>query len=298
MEIYQLRAFVTAARLGNLTRTAESLHLTQPAITAQIKALEEELGVALFDRRPGRIALTKAGESLLAEADQVLLCAARLLSSAQQLQGQVTGSLVLGTVDEPDVLRLGRTLGALVQALPLLEIRTRVGLSEELRGQVGTGLLQAAFHIGDSMPGDVAGMALQTLHYRIAAPIGWSERVLRAGWADLAAMPWIGAPPQHHVQVLRSGLFARRGLQVGHGVESDETGLALSLVRNSVGLALLREDVAMQASGRAELVIWPHARVPAQLSLIHSPAVSHEPAMVAMLSVLRQVWTGAAAVPL
>ena len=69
MEIYQLRAFVTAARLGNLTRTAEVLHLTQPAITAQIKALEEELGVALFDRRPGRISLTKAGEALLGEAD-------------------------------------------------------------------------------------------------------------------------------------------------------------------------------------------------------------------------------------
>ena len=44
MEIYQLKAFVTAARLGNLTRTAEVLHLTQPAITAQIKALEEHLG--------------------------------------------------------------------------------------------------------------------------------------------------------------------------------------------------------------------------------------------------------------
>lgn len=53
MEIYQLRAFATAARLGNLTRTAEALHLTQPAITAQIKALEEDLGVSLFERRPG-----------------------------------------------------------------------------------------------------------------------------------------------------------------------------------------------------------------------------------------------------
>ena len=63
MEMYQLRAYVTAATLGSVTRTAEALHLTQPAITAQIKALEEELGVALFDRRPGRISLTRAGEA-------------------------------------------------------------------------------------------------------------------------------------------------------------------------------------------------------------------------------------------
>ena len=68
MEMYQLRAYVTAATLGSVTRTAEALHLTQPAITAQIKALEEELGVALFDRRPGRISLTKAGEELLPQA--------------------------------------------------------------------------------------------------------------------------------------------------------------------------------------------------------------------------------------
>jgi DNA-binding transcriptional ArsR family regulator len=55
MEIYQLRAFVTVAKIGHLTRAAEVLHVTQPAVTGQIKALEEELGIALFDRRPGRI---------------------------------------------------------------------------------------------------------------------------------------------------------------------------------------------------------------------------------------------------
>ena len=73
MEMYQLRAYVTAATLGSVTRTAETLHLTQPAITAQIKALEEELGVALFDRRPGRISLTKAGEEQLPQAQQEAL---------------------------------------------------------------------------------------------------------------------------------------------------------------------------------------------------------------------------------
>ena len=72
MEIYQLRAFVTVARIGQLTRAAEALHVTQPAVTGQIKALEEELGVSLFDRRPGRIALTRAGERLLPEAEKVL----------------------------------------------------------------------------------------------------------------------------------------------------------------------------------------------------------------------------------
>ena len=148
MEIYQLRAFVTAAKLGHVTRTAEALHLTQPAITAQIKALEEELGVALFDRRPGRISLTRAGEALLPDAENVLTAAGHLLGKARDLQGEVTGALTLGTVADPDTLRLGSLLGALVRTLPLLEVRTRNGPAEELREQVAAGLMQGAFYIG------------------------------------------------------------------------------------------------------------------------------------------------------
>ena len=56
MEIYQLRAYVTVARIGHLTRAAEVLHVTQPAVSGQIKALEEELGVAPFVRKPGPFA--------------------------------------------------------------------------------------------------------------------------------------------------------------------------------------------------------------------------------------------------
>src|SRR3989475_12040174 len=96
--------------LGSVTRPAEALPLTQPAITAQIKALEEELGVALFDRRPGRISLTRAGEALMEPARQVLDAAGRLQGQARELQGEITGQLLLGTVADPEALRLGSLL--------------------------------------------------------------------------------------------------------------------------------------------------------------------------------------------
>ncbi|WP_091569231.1 LysR family transcriptional regulator [Oryzisolibacter propanilivorax] len=290
MEIYQLRAFVTAAKLGNLTRTAEALHVTQPAITAQIKALEEELGVALFDRRPGRIQLTRAGEVLLPDAEQVLTAAGHLSGRARDLQGEVTGALLLGTVAEPDSLRLGSFLGALVEALPLLEIRTRGGLAEELRDQVAAGLMQGAFYIGPHIPREVAGLALQTLHFRVAGPPALREAILRAGWRELAALPWIGAPAQHHTQTLLREAFARQGLVPRQVVECDEAAAPLSLVRSGVGLALLREDAALPASERGEVVIWPHARVGARLAFIHPRAAEHDPPIVAALSVLRGIW--------
>jgi len=290
VEIYQLRAFVTVAKIGHLTRAAEALHVTQPAVTGQIKALEEELGIALFDRRPGRIALTRAGEKLLPEAEKVLAAAGALLGQARELQGEVSGALVIGTVGDPDSLRLGSLLGGLVSALPLLEIKTRSGDAESLREAVATSTLQASFYIGPNIPRDVNGLPLQTLHYRIAAPFAFSHRVLHAGWREIADMPWIGAPHASHAQNLLRDLFARQGLLPNIALESDDASAPHSLVRAGLGLALLREDVAVPAAERDEVVIWPHTRVAAMLSFIYPRTAEHDPAIVAALSVLRTVW--------
>jgi DNA-binding transcriptional LysR family regulator len=64
----------------------------------------------------------------------------------------------------------------------------------------------------------------------------------------------------------------------------------LSLVRAGLGLALLREDVAVKAAERGELVVWPHTRVAALLCFIYPKAAEHDPAIVATLQVLRTVW--------
>ena len=290
MEIYQLRAFATAARLGSLTRTAEALHLTQPAITAQIKALEEDLGVSLFDRRPGGIALTRAGELLLQDAEQILTAAGHLQGKARELQGEVTGELVLGTLADPETLRLGSLLSALAEKLPLLGIKTRHGAAEDLREQVAAGLLQGAFYIGPQVPREVAGVVLRALHYRIVGAYRGRDALLRAGWGELAAMPWVGGSSRHHVQTLLQGLFARQGLTLRQVIESDEAALPFNLARAGVGLALVPEELALAASEREELVIWPHVRVSTQLAFIHAPAAEHEPALVAVRSALRTVW--------
>ncbi|WP_066272720.1 LysR family transcriptional regulator [Hydrogenophaga palleronii] len=290
MEIYQLRAFVTVAKIGQLTRAAEVLHVTQPAVSGQIKALEEELGVSLFDRRPGRIALTRAGERLLPEAEQVLAAAGTLTAKARELQGEVSGALVIGTLGDPDALRLGSLLGGLVAALPLLEIKTRSGDAEALREAVATASLHAAFYIGPHIPRDVLGLSLQTIHYRIVAPVDYRERVLHAGWREIADLPWIGTPHASHVQTLLRDLFSRQGLLPNQVVESDDASAPFSLVRAGLGLALLREDMAVPAAERNELVIWPHTRVAALLSFIYPKTAEHDPAIVAALSVLRQVW--------
>ncbi|WP_420224471.1 LysR family transcriptional regulator [Pigmentiphaga litoralis] len=290
MEIYQLRSFVTVARLGNLTRAAEALHVTQPAVTAQIKALEEELGVTLFDRRPGRIVLTRTGEMLVPDADHILAGIGGLLSKARALQGSVTGTFLIGTLGDPDALRLGSLLSAMVRAMPVLDIKTRQGHSEALRELVATGALRAAFYIGPNTPRDVLALPLQTIHYRVVGPPSFKDRLLHAGWRELADMPWIGCSPQHHAQVLLRDMFARQGLSPNVAIDMDEFASPHSLVRAGVGLALLREDIAVPAGARDEMAIWPHARASALLSFIHGTTTANDPATVETLALLRSVW--------
>lgn len=290
MEIYQLRAFVTVARLNHLTRAAEALHLTQPAVSGQIKALEEALGLALFDRRPGRIALTRAGEQLLPHAEQVLVSVGALGGLAQSLKGEITGSMVLGTVGDADSLRLGSLLRGLVQTLPLLDIKTRADHAENLREAVAAGTLAAAFYIGPHVPRELLGLHLQTLHYRVAAPLALREQVLHSSWREMGDLPWVGGPAASHTQHLLRDLFSRQGLLPRVVLEADDTASPLPLVRAGVGLALLREDVALPAAERNEVVLWPHARASAVLCFVHAQANAQDPGVLGALSVLRSVW--------
>ena len=91
-----------------------------------------------------------------------------------------------------------------------------------------------------------------------------------------------------HVERMR--VLARQGLTLRQTVESDETALPFNLARAGVGLALVPEELALAASERQELVIWPHARLTAQLAFVYALAAEHEPALVAVLSALRSVW--------
>jgi DNA-binding transcriptional LysR family regulator len=290
VEIYQLRTFVTVARLGHITKAAESLHVTQPAVTGQIKALEQELGIALFDRGHGRITLTKAGELLLPEFEKTLGVFQAMLGKAKQIKGEITGRALIGTLGDPDFLRLGSFLNGLLAALPLLEIKTRSTLAESILDGVASGEFAAGFYIGSISARDVTSLPLRGVRYRAVAPLAFAAKLSTCGWREVATMPWIGAPEKSHVRQLLNTMFGRQGLTPNIVMESDELTSPHSLVRAGVGLALMREDLALVAAEKGEIVIWSHATIDTQLSFLYLTAAEFEPAIVGMLSVLRDAW--------
>src|ERR1700692_4039001 len=96
IENFRIRVFRVVARHLNFSRAAEELLLTQPAVTQQIKALEEEFGVPLFDRGGGSISLTPGGKALLPFAEQMKKLSEQAAAAVAGAYGQQAGELTLG----------------------------------------------------------------------------------------------------------------------------------------------------------------------------------------------------------
>ncbi|MBI4783737.1 MAG: LysR family transcriptional regulator [Oscillatoriophycideae cyanobacterium NC_groundwater_1537_Pr4_S-0.65um_50_18] len=114
MELRHLRYFVAVAEELNFSRAAARLHIAQPPLSQQIRSLEAELGVQLFERNKHRVSLTEVGELFLAEARQTLIQAERAIQTAQRASQGELGRLVIGFASSiaysifPDILRAFR----------------------------------------------------------------------------------------------------------------------------------------------------------------------------------------------
>jgi DNA-binding transcriptional LysR family regulator len=295
VELYQLRAFATVAELGHLTRAADRLHVSQPAVSAQIKALEEELGVRLFDRVPSGMALTPAGRRLLPEAAKLLAGAAALHGIARAIQGDVAGRVRLGTLSDPEFIRLAEFLAQATARFPQVEIELHHVVTGTAFAKVRDGELDASFYYGDLAHPAVASIPLREIAYRIAAPAARRDHVERAGWDALAALPWIMAPPVSTHHALANELFAARGSAPATLIEADNEAVTRSLVASGLGVALVREDLAREGEAAGEIVVWPEARLVTTLQFVYARAKREEPEIRAIAGVIRDVWRDAAA---
>lgn len=291
MEIYQIRAFVTVARAGNLTRAAEALSLTQPAVTAQIKALEQSLGVTLFERSVGKITLARAGQSLLPVAETLLANANQLKAEAAQLKGELHGIIDLGVPSERmEFLRLDELAGRITTNLPMIELQTHVLPTVQLVDHVAVGKLSAALTIAVTPPRGLQWFPLRSVTYRLVVPKNLAAANRRSGWRELADLPWIDGPHGSHTHLLLRDLFERHGLTPRTVMHSDDQANIDSLVRAGAGCALLREEIALAGVRRQDFMIWGHAKIDATLGFASSNERAAEPALIALISMLKEIW--------
>jgi DNA-binding transcriptional LysR family regulator len=144
VEIRQLTYFVTVAEELSFGRAAERLHIVQPAVSQQIRRLERELGVPLFDRSSRHVRLTAAGERLLPEARAVLAAAGRARQVAAGIAVGADGVLRVGTSQGLGE-RLDQVLHELHKTAPRLQVRLVSAPGAERIARVRAGELDAAF---------------------------------------------------------------------------------------------------------------------------------------------------------
>lgn len=295
MELYQLKGFAAVAELGQLTRAAERLHISQPALSAQIKALEDELGIALFDRSAAGMALTAAGRHLLPEAERTLAAAQALRSEALALRGEIAGRVRLGSVGDPELTRLAEMLRGAVDCFPLLEIDVHHEISGAAFEKVRDGELDAAFYYGNLVHPSVATLPLRELAFRIVVPRAWAARLADADWKAIAAEPWLTTPPISTHHVLAKELFAAHGIEPARQVEADHEAVISSLVAAGVGVALMREDTALAEAAAGRIAIWGDTRLHTRLQFVYRRDRENDPAIHAVRDVVSDVWAHARA---
>ena len=297
MDLTLLRAFVTVATEGNLTRAAVQLHLTQPAVSLQIKHLQETLGLTLFTRTSHGLSLTRDGQALLPHAERALGAAADVQRAAASLRHEVRGRLRIGTILDPEFLRLGGFLKQLVETWPHIETALRHGMSGWVLEQIRAGELDVGYYIGQPADDDARERAafhavtLTHFQYRVLAPAGWKDRVKSArDWRSLAALPWIWTPPASAHHRLLSRCFAEAGVKPVKVAEVDQEPSMLDLVKSGVGLTLARDAIAIAEAHAHALTIVDGITVPTQLSFVTLDARKDEPAIAAALKLIEQQW--------
>lgn len=294
MDITQLRAFVAVAREGNLTRAAEQLHVTQPAVSLQIKALQETLQVQLFNRVSGGMALTNDGARLLPMAEQTLASLAELRQAAAGVPadstGTLSGTLSIGTILDPEFIRLGAFLKGLVERYPLLSTVLRHGMSGDVLQQVSDGALDGGYYIGMPPGQEFHCVSLTDFTYRVVAPRGWKQQVAGKQWNALARLPWIWTPPESAHHRMLSRIFQPFKVRPRIVALVDQEPSMLDLVKSGVGLSLVRDSIALKEAHAHGLVIADAVSLTTELSFLVQEKRRCEPAILAMFHVLQDVW--------
>jgi len=147
MDVTDLATFAAVARCEGITRAAKELHTVQSNVTNRIKALEDEVGVQLFERHSRGVALTSAGERLLPYAARAAALLQEAMATVRE-DGQPRGTLTLGTMETTVAVRLPPVLAAFGSRCPDVQLVVRTGPTADLMEKVLIGEVDGAFVAG------------------------------------------------------------------------------------------------------------------------------------------------------
>ncbi|MFK8909521.1 LysR family transcriptional regulator [Streptomyces sp. YS-3] len=262
MQFQQLLYFVAVAETRHFTRAAERVHVSQPSLSQQIRALEKELGAELFSRARGNIALTDAGEALLPLARRILADADTARIEVQELAQLRRGRVRLGATPSlctgllPDVLR------DFHDRHPGIQLLIEEGGSHDLVRELARGALDLALVVLPLPPGSPALRTVELIHEDLVVVSAATEPAPgtdgRVHVRDLRDAPLVMFRHGYDLRELTVAACRAEGFEPVFTVEGGEMDAVLGFVRAGLGIAVVPSMVATRA-GR-DLRVTPLAR--------------------------------------
>jgi DNA-binding transcriptional LysR family regulator len=283
MELRDLRYFVAIAQHGTVSRAAEQLHVSQPALSEQIRKLEDELGTPLFTRTSRGVLLTDAGEAFLPHARSVLAQADAAVESVHLVAHGLVGTLSLGFIDSAALAILPPLIHRFSDRYPNVKLRLReLGTRQQLeaieQGEIDLGIVR-----GPVWNAGIAGRLIATESLLIALPA--QHRLAHETIARIAELEEDGFIMYPHE---RRAALAEETLRLCHAAgfdprvvqEANEIYTICGMVAAGLGVAVVPDSArAIALDGvvylpiddpRAELERWAVWREDAPLAVVRA----------------------------
>lgn len=243
MELRQLEHFIAVAVELNFSRAAVRVHIVQSALSASVAKLEKELGVTLFDRSRRQIALSPAGEAFLEQAYEVMYAAKRAKDTVTEYQGQLAGTVQLGTLMSSGALDLPAALGQFHRRHPLVNVRLRqssAGSAGHIAA-IADGTLDLALISTPGKPSslvDIQPLNREPMLFVCRADHPLAER-RRVQIADLFGEHLIQFASGWGVRRLLDEALADAGVVVTTAYEVADYNIAAGLTRHQLGTTVM-----------------------------------------------------------
>ena len=290
MELYQLYSFVVVAEEGHMTKAAERLNTSQPAVSAHIKMLEAELGVALFLRTPKGMVLTPEGVELKKRAETILEGVDGLKDAADKLKDGVRGDVRLGVNTDPRLLRLTSINAELNDNYPGLSLNVLETMSWDASKELLSGNVDLAFTYTKPDDKKIEIRHIDWIQMAIVAPLIWKERYENATMNDLTKLPWIWTSDHCPICELQKEIFAESGCKPNKAVVVDQEAAILKFVSEGVGLSIMPILKAINVADTYNLVPIRKLDKKLALFLIYLKRREQDQKISILLNAIERAW--------
>ena len=294
MELRQLRHFLTIGEEGSITAAARVLRLTQPALSRQIKALEDDLGTPLLERGAHSISLTPAGETLMTEARKLVRAADAMIEKVKA--AGIGEPLRIGYA--PSLA--GEFLAVAMERFTQLHTRVRISLfdcsSSEMRAGLAAGKLDLILAPPNTLP-EIRWEKLREYGWRLVMkkshPLSKKKKI---STADLSGEKLLLYDREHYPEYWEriTGFFRENKLQAKIAGEFDGISSLLSALEAGLGVALLSDSISIDRGQREALVGRPLEKEPGCIVVAAGVQADQpcRPSVLAFIEELKQAAKG------